>query len=244
VVPAFRTFVRRFASVRALAAASHAEVLTAWSGLGYNRRAVSLAEAARAIVRDHGGRVPADPAILQRLPGVGPYTAAAVASLAHGLPVPALDVNLLRVVSRARLGSDAAPRGHVESAAARWIDRDDPGAWNQALMDLGREVCRPVPRCHVCPLDPWCRFRRAGEAPAPARRRQGRFEGSFRQVRGGVVADLRERPVATLGGLAHRLGQRVDRVAAAVRVLASEGLVRAGPAALAGRPSGRARLPH
>jgi A/G-specific adenine glycosylase len=243
VVPAFRAFVRRFPSVRALAAAPLADVLRAWAGLGYNRRAVALAKAARAIVRDHRGWVPDDPAALQRLPGVGPYTAAAVVSLGYGRPIPALDVNVTRVVSRARLGVDRAPAREVERAAARWLDRDDPGAWNQAVMDLGREVCRPLPRCHVCPLASGCRFRRAGGAPAPVGRTQGRFEGSFRQLRGGVVAAVRELPVATLAGLSRRLGHPAPRVAVAVRALAAEGLLRAGPAALAGDPKGRVRLP-
>src|SRR5438445_5270827 len=90
VGPAFERFVGRFPDVHALAAAPKADVLRAWGDLGYNRRAVRLAEAARAVVRDHGGRIPSDPATLRSLPGVGPYTAAAVASIGHGLPVAAI----------------------------------------------------------------------------------------------------------------------------------------------------------
>ncbi len=106
VVLRYVAFVERFPSGEALAAASRAEVLRAWGNLGYPRRAVALHEAARAVVRDHGGRVPADPAELRLLPGVGPYTAAAVASLGHGRRVPALDTNVRRVVARARLGAE------------------------------------------------------------------------------------------------------------------------------------------
>lgn len=242
VALAFRTFVRRFPSVRALAGASPAEVLRAWAGLGYDRRAVRLQRAARAIVEEHGGRVPRDPSALLALPGVGPYTAAAVASIAYGEPVPAVDVNVARVVARSRLGREAHEEGskRIAAAAEAWLDRDDPGRWNQAVMDLGREVCRPRPRCEACPLAGRCRFRRAGRRPSSPSRRQGAFDGSFRQVRGKVLRVLRDRGGASLGGL--RTSVDDDRVGEAVRSLVADGLVTAGPAALAGRPGGRVRL--
>jgi A/G-specific adenine glycosylase len=243
VAAAFETFLKRFPDVAALARAGRAEVLRAWGSLGYNRRAVSLHEAARAVTVRHGGRVPADPEALRDLPGVGPYTAAAVASIAFGVAVPAIDTNVARVVARARLGQDGASTPAVRDAAGTWIDRRDPGSWNQALMDVGRELCRPRPRCDGCPLAPSCRFRRAGAGPARRARRQGRFEGSFRQVRGAVVRTLRTRPDAALGFLAADIGEPLDRVAAAVRALFADGVVHAGPAALAGRPGGRVRLP-
>src|SRR5207253_798799 len=136
VAPAFERFVARFPTVTALARAGRDEVLRTWGSLGYNRRAVALSEAARAIVRDHGGVVPAEPSDLARLRGVGPYTAAAVASIGHGLPVAAIDTNVRRVVARARLGREPgeAPAGELKRAADAWLDRDDPGGWNQALM--------------------------------------------------------------------------------------------------------------
>ena len=151
VAPAFGSFLRRFPTVRALAAATRGDVVREWGGLGYNRRAVRLSEAARVVVRHHGGRIPRDPVALRELPGVGPYTAAAVASLGFGEPVAVVDTNVRRVVSRVYLGLD----GHQVSSkeawglAEGWLDRDDPVTWNQALMDLGREVCRPEPRCDV-----------------------------------------------------------------------------------------------
>jgi A/G-specific adenine glycosylase len=242
VAPAFRSFLRRFPTVRALAGASRSDVLRAWGTLGYNRRAVALHEAARAIVAHHRGRVPSDEAELVRLPGVGPYTAAAVLSLAFGRSVPAMDTNVARVVGRARLGVDGASPAAVRTAAASWIDRDDPSAWNQALMDLGREVCRPRPRCDECPLASTCRFRRAQRAPGGTRTRQSPFAGSFRQVRGGVVRVLRAQPGATLDSMAREFGEPIERVAAAVAALAADGVVSAGRAALAGRPGGRVRL--
>ena len=254
----FRTFVRRFPSVRSLAAASRAEVLRAWAGLGYNRRAVNLHEAARTIVLEHGGRVPASVEALRRLPGVGPYTAAAVASIAFGAPAAAVDVNVERISSRFHLGVEPhqLSRAEVRRLADGWLDRDHPGDWNQALMDIGREHCRPVPRCVGCPLALDCSFRKGGRGPGregmatrrdgPAPRRpssgQPRFEGSFRQVRGAVVAALRDRERITLRGLVEATGHDADRVVAAVAALAEEGMVAAGPAALAGRPAGRVRL--
>jgi len=144
VAPAFRAFVARFPSVAALANASRRDVLAAWSGLGYNRRAVRLHEAARAIVAEHGGEVPRDPGALVALPGVGPYTASAVAAIAFRAPVPAVDTNVRRVVARAALGLEGfeAPASDVAGAASRWMRGSDPAEWNQAVMDLGRELCR------------------------------------------------------------------------------------------------------
>ena len=244
VVPAYRAFLDRFPTVRSLAAASRRDVVAVWDGLGYNRRAVALSDAARAIVAAHGGRVPFDPVALQRLPGIGPYTAAAVASIAFAAPVVAVDTNVKRIVARVFLGvgPDDASAEEVRALAEGWLDRGDPGAWNEALMDLGREVCRPRPQCEVCPLRPGCRFRVEGWEPRPAKRRQPPFEGSSRQVRGAMVSHLRRRADVTLVGLAAETGFPLERVASAVAALASDGLVEAGPAALAGRPRGRVRL--
>jgi len=244
VVPAYRSFLRRFATVGALAGAGRADVVRAWGGLGYNRRAVALSEAARAIVRDHGGVVPRDPAALRGLPGVGPYTAAAVASVAFGEPVAAVDTNVRRIVARVHAGREGegmAPAA-IRRLAREWLDASDPGGWNQALMDLGREVCRPRPRCDACPLARVCRFAAVGVEPRRPRRRAEPFEGSSRQVRGAVVRALRRRPSLTLSALVAEAGFPLDRVHDAVRRLERDGLVRAGPAGLAGSPAGRVRL--
>jgi A/G-specific adenine glycosylase len=226
VEPAFRAFVRRFPTVRALAAADRRDVLAAWSGLGYNRRAVSLHRTARLVVAEHGGRVPADPAALRTFPGVGPYTAAAVASIAGGVPVAALDVNVRRVVERVH-GLGGAPAARVDAAANAWLDRRDPGAWNQALMDIGREHCRAMPRCDGCPLETWCVWRRSGGSAAPAspRRSQSRFEGSTRQVRGRIVAALLERPSAGVAALVAATDRPPDRVEEALAALVADGVV-------------------
>jgi A/G-specific adenine glycosylase len=227
VVPAFGSFLRRFPTVRALAVAPRRDVVAQWGGLGYNRRAVRLSQAARAIVRDHGGRIPHDKDELLELPGVGPYTAAAVASLGFGEPVAVVDTNVRRVVSRVHLGVDGheVPAKEVWGLAEEWLDRDDPVSWNQALMDLGREVCRPKPRCDVCPLAGVCRFRRDGATASRGLSRQESFEGSTRQVRGAVVNALRSHPWLTPARLASETGFPVDRVDAAVATLSVDGLV-------------------
>jgi A/G-specific adenine glycosylase len=245
VAPAFRAFIHRFPSVFILASASRREVLSAWAGLGYNRRAVWLSESARRIAREHDGVVPSQPEVLARLPGIGPYTAAAVASIAYGVPVPAVDTNVRRVVARAVLGRDGSESSppEVRRAAAGWMQGADPADWNQAVMDLGRDICRPKPRCERCPMARSCAFRLAGRTPVVRPPLAGpRFEGSFRQLRGAIIRILRERPSASIAALSAATSQPADRVVSAVAALQTEGLVGAGPAARDGNLRGRVRL--
>ncbi|MGZ4109781.1 MAG: hypothetical protein ACXVP7_08870, partial [Actinomycetota bacterium] len=132
--------------------------------------------------------------------------------------------------------------GAIGAAAAAWLDGNDPGAWNQAVMDLGREVCRPVPRCGACLILTTCRS--AGSVSTRGRRASGEpFDGSSRQLRGAVVTVLRHRRSLTLGSLANVVGRDLTSVARAVRALEADGLASVGPAALAGRASGRVALP-
>jgi A/G-specific adenine glycosylase len=194
-------------------------------------------------VRDHAGRVPTEPDALVRLPGVGPYTAAAVASLAFGTPLPALDTNVRRVIGRAALGMDDARAAEIRGAAARWLDPGDPAGWNQAVMDVGRDHCRPRPRCEACPLAAVCRYRIRPVASSARGRRQPAFEGSSRQLRGRVIAELRIARARTVASLARAAGVPVERLVRVLESLAREGLVQAGPLALAGRPRGLVRLP-
>jgi A/G-specific adenine glycosylase len=245
VVPVFESFMARFPTVEDLATSSAADVLRAWGRLGYPRRALSLHRAASQIVAGHGGVVPRDPAELRALPGVGPYTAAAVASLAYGVPVAAVETNVRRVWARVDHAAepDEVAAGVVDEAAAAWLDRRRPTDWNQALMDLGREVCRPSPRCDECPLRPWCAFATAGRVGRRAARRAPRYEGSLRQVRGRVLAALRERSPRTLAGLSRETGEPADLIMNAVGGLHSDGLVDASRAALDGHARARVSLP-
>jgi A/G-specific adenine glycosylase len=244
VAPAYGSFLARFPTAHALAGARLRQVVAAWQGLGHNRRAAALWEAARTVVRDHEGRVPDDPVEMERLPGVGPYTAAAVSSVAFGQAVAAVDTNTRRIVARFFLGEepDSVSSREIHQLADAWLDRRDPGAWNQAVMDLGRERCRPRPRCGACPLRAVCRFAAEGRQPVSTGRRQPAFEGSLRQVRGAVVRTLIDREGASLATLARESGVPLERVGQAVSALAADGLVVAGPAARAGHPGGRVRL--
>ncbi|MFO7246069.1 MAG: A/G-specific adenine glycosylase [Thermaerobacter sp.] len=168
VIPYFHRFLQRFPTLESLAAAPLEDVLAAWEGLGYYRRARHLHAAARAIVDRHGGRVPADPAELRRLPGVGPYTAAALASIIHGRPVPALDGNVIRVMARVLAEPGDVTRAPVRQALARAVEalqaHNHPGDVNQALMELGAVICRPrAPECGSCPLQAACEGWRRGD---------------------------------------------------------------------------------
>ena len=163
----YARFLEAFPTVEALAAADEEQVLKRWEGLGYYSRARNLMKAAVIVERDLGGRLPDDAAALRRLPGIGDYTAAAIASIAYGQPEPAMDGNLTRVLARvtAEQGcvAEAAVRRRLRAAGKALIDRERPGDFNQAMMGLGNLVCAPVrPRCEDCPVAEFCRARELG----------------------------------------------------------------------------------
>lgn len=173
VGPYYERWLERFPTLDALADAELDDVLHAWQGLGYYTRARNLHRAARLVRERHGGQVPRDPAALRALPGVGEYTAGAIASIAYGEPRPAVDGNVRRVL--ARLFDLADPSASaLHSLADRLLDRRRAGDFNQALMDLGATVCTPrSPACDACPVARWCLARERGtqaERPAPKRR--------------------------------------------------------------------------
>jgi len=181
VIPYYQRFLAKWPTVNALAAADFADVMRMWSGLGYNSRAKRLLDAAR-VVADTGW--PSAPESLAELPGVGPYTAAAVASFAYGERVAAVDTNTKRVLSRWH--GEMLQQASLQAAANADVT-DDAAAWNQAIMDLGAMVCAPHrPRCDMCPVAEWCAGPDTYQAPRP----QSRFAGSVRQVRGALVRKL------------------------------------------------------
>jgi len=216
VLPAYGAFLRRFPTLAALARAPLADVLRAWSGLGYNRRARDLYR----IARLHPQRLPTDPAALDALPGVGAYTAAAVACFAGGRRIAFADTNIRRVLGRALLGRVATEREAVALDAAL-LPRAGADRWHHALMDLGATVCLSrAPRCAVCPIRTDCRAR-GRVTPAPVRR-QAPFATSDRRVRGRIVALLRERDMS-VRSLQSELGD--GRVPRLIEALAEDGLV-------------------
>jgi A/G-specific adenine glycosylase len=245
---AWTAWMTRFPSVDALAAAPVADVLRAWAGLGYNRRAVYLHRAAKSIVADHGGRVPSSVEALEALPGVGPYTARAVAAIAFGQPVGAVDVNVRRVLGRIVAGGpDAIPAESMQALADESVPAGRPGAWTHALMDVGQRLCRPGrPRCADCPAIAWCGYA-AGVRPAArvapqtsrTRRPEPPFPATNRWLRGRIVD--RARDAHGWSSFDEPIGEHEPpAVRTAVLALARDGLleVRETPAGL------EARLPR
>lgn len=240
VVDPYRAFLRRFPTPAACARAPVAEVVRAWSGLGYNRRAVHLHAVARTVVRDHGGIVPDDLDALQALPGVGPYTARAVLAFAFERPVAVVDVNVGRVLTRAVAGTPMSPRA-VQELADDLVPASRAWLWNQAILDIGATRCTARrPRCDECTLRRLCAWRGSGPAapdPAASAARQGRFEGSDRQGRGRLLAALRVGAVAP-SAVATACGWPDDagRARRAADGLVRDGLARRGARGTLGLP--------
>jgi A/G-specific adenine glycosylase len=240
---AWPRFLERFPDVAALAAATPAEVLRAWQGLGYNRRALALRATAQAVV-ERGGW-PDTVEGLAALPGIGPYTARAVACFALELQVAPVDTNVARVLARALTGGDPSQLG--PAARQRLADAAMPPGraweWSSALMDVGALHCRPRPHCRGCPLEPRCRWRALGAAaPTSPPRPQAPFRTSDRRWRGAVVRALAGAP----DGLeAAALAEVVDAAAAGRPAGWFEGLLARlqGEGLIARAPDGRLRLP-
>jgi A/G-specific adenine glycosylase len=203
VSPRYRTFLDRFPDPATCAGAAPAEVVRAWEGLGYNRRALSLHRAATVVRDEHAGVLPADLDRLLALPGIGPYTARAVLVFAFEHDHGVVDTNAARYLARAVAGRRLAPR-EAQALADAQVPAGRAWAWNQAVLDLGATVCtKRSPRCGGCPLRAGCAWATAGHPdPDPAVGSAGTsppqsvFEGSDRQGRGRLVQALRTGPVA------------------------------------------------
>jgi len=240
---AYPRFLERFPSVADLAAASPAEVLRAWQGLGYNRRALALRATAQAVVARGGW--PGTVAGLAELPGVGSYTARAVACFAFGQDVAPVDTNVARVLVRSLAGADPSSLGPAarQGLADAALPAGRAWEWASALMDLGAAHCRPRPRCEGCPIAVRCRWRALGPAAPPARpRAQAPFAGSDRRWRGAVVRALAAEPagldpaaLATAVG-ADAAGRRPGWFPGLLERLQAEGMI-------ARDPDGHLRLP-
>lgn len=214
VVPKFISFMDTWPDIESLATADADALLRAWSGLGYNSRALRLRETAR-IVAASGWPDSVDG--LEALPGIGPYTAAAIGSISFGIEVPAIDTNLKRVLSR--WAGEPLKGLDLESYAVDALG-GSAGDWNQSIMDLGSALCRAgEPECEICPVTEWCLDPSVYEAP----RRQSRFHGSARQLRGALVRAHLE------GTDLHEAGQALNRSAAethkTIEALRAEGLL-------------------
>jgi A/G-specific adenine glycosylase len=211
VIPYYERFLARFPTVQALADAEPDDVTQLWSGLGYYSRARNLHAAARQIASDHGGELPRDVDALRELPGVGRYTAGAVASIAFDRAAPIVDGNVARVLARLldlREDVTAPPVQKRLWAEAEALARGPkPGDLNQALMELGALICTPrAPKCLLCPLREMCRGRAAGDPEAlPVKKKPAapkRIEGAAAVItRAGRLLAVRRPPEGLLGGL-------------------------------------------
>ena len=221
VIPYYERWLAEFPTVHDLARAETGDVIRAWAGLGYNRRAVNLQRTARAVVDDHAGVFPADPQSLRSLPGIGHYTAGAIAAFAFEADVVFVDTNMRRVIHRLVFGSDIpvpiASDASVLAAAAELLPEGHGWIWNQALIEFGALHCtRRRPLCVICPLRPECRAVATIQSdiatlPTGARlKNEGTFAGSSRQFRGRIVDALRERHVLSLDQLGARIKPGYD----------------------------------
>jgi A/G-specific adenine glycosylase len=202
VIPYYERFLELLPTVEALADAPTSVVITLWAGLGYNRRAVNLQRTARAVMEQHGGVFPRDPAQLLQLPGIGPYTAGAIACFAFEEPVAFLDTNMKRVIHRLVSGPDLPKQTlsdrQLTVYAQQLLPIHDPWRWNQALIEFGALQCTArKPACVICPLQTQCAAFPAIQSviaalPVGARKKQeAPFTGSNRYYRGRIVDGLR-----------------------------------------------------
>ncbi|WP_424467168.1 2-dehydropantoate 2-reductase [Pseudoclavibacter helvolus] len=236
VEPKWLDFMERWPTPAALAAATEAEVLRFWDRLGYPRRALWLLACARAITTQHGGVVPRSRDELRALPGVGPYTASAVLSFAYGIPEPVVDTNVRRVLARAFLGEEtpwapSAARDETEMRSVAPGDQAAANLWNAASMELGAVICTSKsPKCDDCPVAELCAWVALGRpASATVKRRQAKFAGSDREMRGLVLRELRAIPggveVEFLRRHLDPTGDDTERFDRALSTLRGDGLV-------------------
>ena len=192
VRPYYDRFMERFPTAKHLGKAPLEDVLKAWEGMGYYARARNLHRAARRVVDEHGGQIPDDPARISDLPGIGPYTAAAIMSIAFGRDCPVVDGNVVRVLSRLfHLTDDpavSAARKKLDGLAGRLLAKGRAGDYNQAMMELGAMICTPrKPRCEACPVNGHCEARRVLPDPSVLPRKRPRRHRPHHHVAAGIV---------------------------------------------------------
>ena len=246
-LPAYQAWLARWPTATALAAATPADAVRQWGRLGYPRRALRLHACAQVIVSQHGGEVPASISELLALPGVGAYTAAAVASFAFGQRHPVLDTNVRRVLARLVTGAEPAGRSSASVAEIALAESLLPpagerraAAWSVAVMELGALICTAArPACDLCPVATACAWQRSGRPAAAKPRRAQRYEGSDRQCRGALLTVLRSAPGPVLAAtLDHCWPDSAQRQRVLAGLLA-DGLAESYETALIGLPGDR-----
>lgn len=246
VLPKYESFLEAFPDFTALAIAGTADVLRLWKGLGYNSRAVRLKQIAEQVVQRHGGAMPRDERTLRALPGIGPYTVAAIRAFAFECDDAAIDTNVRRVAHRALHGLEHPPavaQGQLDADARALVPPGRGHDWNSAMMDLGATICTArAPKCLICPLQPACAaapidaaaLERARARHAPKRSPQEAipFEQTTRYARGRIIDRLRELPpghrISLLqlhDDVTRGIGRTPENLGALVEALARDGLV-------------------
>ncbi|MBW4032263.1 MAG: A/G-specific adenine glycosylase [Acidobacteria bacterium] len=237
VIPRLAEWLERWPSPADLAAVPPGEAVRAWDRLGYPRRALNLHAAAAVIAAQHANRVPSDVEELLTLPGVGPYTARAVAAFAYGVRTPVVDTNVRRVLARA-IGGQAEPgpphtrRDLDDMAALLPLDAERARLSNAGAMELGQTVCTArSPRCEECPLVASCAWRAAGypDYEGPRAARQKKYEGSDRQVRGLILRELRAADIPVPGAALEYVWPDAAQRDRALAGLRRDGLVTGDP---------------
>jgi A/G-specific adenine glycosylase len=244
VLPAYEAWLARWPTAAALAAATPGDAVRQWGRLGYPRRALRLHACAEAITEFHGGDVPASISELRALPGVGSYTAAAVASFAFGQRHAVLDTNVRRVLSRLIAGQDLSPRSSASVAETSLAESVLPPAedqraatWSVAIMELGALVCTASrPACGRCPLAEECAWLLRGSPPALTRRPVQRYEGTDRQCRGAVMAVLRTAPGPVPAASLDACWPEAGQLSRAIETLIEDGLAARHDGELIGLP--------
>lgn len=237
VLEVYDRWMRTFPTIEDLAEADSAEAIRVWGRAGYPRRAVYLHQTAQVVCNELGGQLPTDRHKLERLPGVGPFTAAIILNFGHRLDAAAVDTNITRVLGRVLFGA-LQPALETSARDIRWaserlLPEHQATRWNPALMDFGASICTPNPKCESCPLTRLCdahtRFKSGARAAAV--RAQPSFVGSQREIRGLLLSLLREAtdPLPrdrVLQEVSRRSGARRSRVALAEQSLIEDGLIR------------------
>lgn len=233
VIPRLEQWLDRWPTPAALAASPSGDAVRAWERLGYPRRALNLHAAAVAITEQHAGVVPSDVEALLALPGIGDYTARAVAAFAYGERHPVVDTNVRRVIARAVHGQAAAGpastrRDLADMEALLPEDRDAARQFNAGIMELGAIVCTArAPRCEECPIASQCAWRAAGYPEFDGKRApvQKRYEGSDRQVRGLIMAELRASDIPVTAAELELVWPDQPQLARAIDGLRADGLI-------------------
>lgn len=228
VLPKWNEWMERWPTTQDLASASPAEVITAWGRLGYPRRALRLHECAKIISKDFGGKVPETKEVLITLPGVGDYTAAAIAAFAYNARTLVLDINIRRLFARVIDGVEA-PKASLSNqerlARTELIPKNDAHVWAAATMELGALVCTSRnPKCDECPLSSMCQWKAAGYPQSDLPRRTQGWHGTDRQCRGVIVQALRENSALNKHEL-EKLWHDESQIEKALSTLIKDGLI-------------------